>query len=80
MESMFGQIQLFAFNIEMRGWMVCDGRMLQIMSNQALFSLLGTRYGGDGHTTFAIPNLKGLAPHPELHYYIAIEGLYPERL
>ena len=54
-----GEIQLLAFDFAPRGWLPCDGRILQISANQALFSLLGTTYGGDGLTTFAIPDLRG---------------------
>ena len=79
MDCFLGQIQLFAFHFEMQGWLLCDGRMLQIRQNQALFALLGTRYGGDGVTTFAIPNLKDKAPLQELQYYIAIQGIFPSR-
>jgi len=79
MDCFLGQIQLFAFHFEMQGWLLCDGRMLQIGQNQALFALLGTRYGGDGVTTFAIPNLKDKAPLQELQYYIAIQGIFPSR-
>ncbi|WP_245391443.1 phage tail protein [Sulfurospirillum barnesii] len=74
-----GQIQLFAFNFEMRGWLLCDGRMLPIEQNQALYAIIGTTYGGDGRTTFAIPNLKDKAPFPELQYYISVEGIFPAR-
>ncbi|MCR1810279.1 phage tail protein [Sulfurospirillum sp. hDNRA2] len=79
MDFVLGQIQLFAFHFEMEGWLLCDGRALPISQNQALFSHLGTTYGGDGHSTFCIPNLKDKAPLPELRYYIAIQGLYPMR-
>ncbi|WP_060826077.1 phage tail protein [Sulfurospirillum cavolei] len=79
MDFILGQIQLFAFQFEIRGWVLCDGRLLQIMNNQALFALIGTTYGGDGHTTFAVPNLKGLAPDPHTQYFIAVEGIFPQR-
>lgn len=59
MESFLGQIQAFGFNFAPRGWAFCDGQLLAISSNQALFSLLGTTYGGDGRTTFALPDLRG---------------------
>jgi microcystin-dependent protein len=57
-----GQISMFAGNFAPRGWALCDGQLLSINSNQALFSLLGTTYGGDGRTTFALPDLRGRAP------------------
>lgn len=59
MEPFLGQIQAFGFNFAPRGWAKCDGQLLAISSNTALFSLLGTTYGGDGRTTFALPDLRG---------------------
>ncbi|ASE63832.1 phage tail protein [Chryseobacterium indologenes] len=59
MEEYMGIVKLFAGNFAPRGWMFCDGSLLSIAQNSALFSLLGTTYGGDGITTFALPNLKG---------------------
>jgi len=59
MTAFLGQIELFADDIVPRGWAKCDGRLLQIATNQALFSLIGTIYGGDGVTQFALPNLRG---------------------
>lgn len=54
-----GEIDWFAGNFEPRGWAFCDGRLLPIAQNTALFSLLGTIYGGDGRTTFALPDVRG---------------------
>jgi microcystin-dependent protein len=54
-----GQISLFGFNFAPRGWGRCDGQILPIAQNTALFSLLGTNYGGNGQTTFALPDLRG---------------------
>ena len=62
MEPFVGEIMLFAGNYAPRGWAVCDGQLLAISQNDALFSLLGTTYGGDGRTTFALPDLRGRAP------------------
>ncbi len=59
MEPFIGQIQAVGFNFAPRGWALCDGQLLAISQNQALFSLLGTTYGGDGRTTFALPDLRG---------------------
>ncbi|AUS07266.1 phage tail protein [Tamlana carrageenivorans] len=53
---------MFAGNFAPRGWAFCDGQLLAISQNQALFSLLGTTYGGDGRTTFALPDLRGRVP------------------
>lgn len=57
-----GEVFLFAGNFAPRGWAFCDGQLLPIASYQALFSILGTTYGGDGRTTFALPDLRGRAP------------------
>ncbi len=59
MEPFIAQIQSFGFNFAPRGWSECNGSLLAISSNPALFSLLGTTYGGDGRTTFAVPDLRG---------------------
>ena len=59
MEFFLGQIILFAGNFAIRGFAFCNGQLLAISQNQALFSLLGTTYGGDGRTTFALPDLRG---------------------
>lgn len=56
------EIRIFAGNFAPRGWALCNGQLLSISQNTALFSLLGTTYGGDGKTTFALPNLQGSAP------------------
>jgi len=61
-EPYLGEIRMFAGNFAPRGWALCDGQFLSISSNSALFSLLGTTYGGDGRTTFALPDLRGRAP------------------
>ena len=61
-EAFIGQMKIFAGNFAPRGWALCNGQILSIRENQALFSLLGTTYGGDGRTTFALPDLRGRAP------------------
>jgi microcystin-dependent protein len=59
------EIRIFPFNFAPRGWAWCDGQLLPLSQNTALFSLLGTTYGGNGRTNFALPNLQGRAPmHP----------------
>ena len=64
-EPFIGQIQIWAGNFAPRGWAFCNGALLPIAQNTALFSLLGTIYGGDGRTTFGLPNLQGRVPmHP----------------
>jgi microcystin-dependent protein len=57
-----GELKIIAFNYPPKGWAFCNGQLLPINQNQALFSLLGTNYGGDGITTFGLPNLQGRIP------------------
>lgn len=61
-EPFIGEIKMFGFNFPPRGWAVCNGQIMPINQNMALFSLLGTYYGGDGQTTFALPDLQGRTP------------------
>jgi microcystin-dependent protein len=61
-EPFLGEIKLVAFNFPPRGWATCDGQVLSISQNQALFAILGTTYGGNGMTTFALPDLRGRVP------------------
>jgi len=67
MEPFIAQIMLFGGNFAPRGWAFCDGSLLPISQNTALFSLIGTIYGGDGRTTFALPDLRGRAPIHQGH-------------
>eukprot|EP01104_Vermistella_antarctica_P012350 TRINITY_DN355_c0_g5_i3.p1 TRINITY_DN355_c0_g5~~TRINITY_DN355_c0_g5_i3.p1 ORF type:complete len:163 (+),score=4.03 TRINITY_DN355_c0_g5_i3:353-841(+) len=59
LDPFVGQIMMFGGNFAPRGWAFCDGQLLAVADNDALFSLLGTIYGGDGETTFALPDLRG---------------------
>ena len=59
METMIGTIMTVGFNFAPKGWALCNGQILQIQANQALYALLGNIYGGDGKTTFALPDLRG---------------------
>jgi microcystin-dependent protein len=61
-EQFTGEIRLMSFNFAPKGWALCNGQLLPINQNQALFSLLGTRFGGNGQTTFGLPNLQGKVP------------------
>lgn len=61
-EPFVGEIMMVGFNFAPRGWALCNGQTLSIAQNTALFSLLGTTYGGDGRSTFALPNLQGRVP------------------
>lgn len=61
-EPFLGELKLVGFNFPPRGWAFCDGQLLSIAQNTALFALLGTTYGGNGQTTFALPDLRGRTP------------------
>ncbi len=75
-EPFVGEIRMFAGNFAPRGWAFCDGQLLAVSQNDALFSLLGTIYGGDGRTTFGLPDTRGRLPiHPGTG-----PGLSPRRL
>lgn len=75
-EAYIGEVRLFAGNYAPVGWAFCDGRLLAIGDNDALFSLIGTTYGGDGQTTFALPDLRGRLPMGQG----AGSGLTPRRM
>jgi microcystin-dependent protein len=62
MDPFLGEIRPFGFNFNPRGWALCNGQLMAISQNTPLFSLLGTNYGGNGQTTFGLPNLQGRAP------------------
>lgn len=62
MDPFVAEIRIFPFNFAPKGWAFCDGQLMAISQNTALFSLLGTTYGGDGKSTFALPNLQGMVP------------------
>jgi len=61
-EPFLAEVRIVGFNFAPRGWAFCDGQILPINQNQALYSLLGTTYGGDGRTSFALPDLRGRTP------------------
>jgi len=74
-----GEIRMFAGNFAPAGWMFCDGQLLPISENETLFNLIGTTYGGDGQSTFALPDLRGRLPlhmgqGPGLQNYILAEN------
>lgn len=83
MDYFLGQINLFAINFQPSGWIPCDGRLMAVRSNQALFALLGTKFGGDGINNFAIPDLRtsmfGSNSDFKLIYYMCINGIWPPR-
>ncbi len=81
-DPFIGEVIQFAGNFAPRGWAFADGTVLQISQNTALFSLLGTNYGGDGRTTFALPDLRCLEPNvngDQMRYIIALVGTFPSR-
>jgi microcystin-dependent protein len=61
-EPFLGELRLMSFNFPPKGWALCNGQFMPINQNQALFALLGTQYGGNGQTTFALPDLRGTVP------------------
>ena len=86
MEGTIGEIKLFAGNFAPRSWAFCSGQLLPIASNEALFSILGTNYGGDGRTSFALPDLREKDENGkprnwnnEPAYIICLTGMYPSR-
>jgi len=78
-DALIGSIYLFPYNFAPSGWLSCEGQVLTITQYQALYALIGPTYGGDGRTTFALPNLKGAEPLPTIKYYMATTGIFPSR-
>ena len=79
-EPFIGEITIFAGSYSPRGFAFCEGQMLEITQYTALFSILGTRYGGDGRTTFALPNLKDAEKSLNgARYIMALQGMFPVR-
>ena len=79
-EGILAEIRLFAGTFAPNGWAYCDGSTMAIMQNQALFSLIGTQFGGDGQKTFQLPNLPPVkAGNAEIRYIICLQGIYPQR-
>ena len=81
MDPFIGEIRLFPYTFAPRGWAPCNGALLPISQFTALFSLLGTAFGGDGQTTFGLPNIPNPVGSalPQGGLYIALEGIYPQR-
>ena len=77
-EPFVGEIRLFPYNFALTGWMRCEGQLLPILQYQALFALFGTTFGGDGRTSFQLPNLRE-GPAANTFYYIALQGVFPSR-
>lgn len=82
-DGTIGEIRLFAGNFAPRNWAFCHGQKMSISENTALFSILGTTYGGDGRTSFALPDLRGKGANSgnnqPPHYIICLVGIYPSR-
>jgi len=78
-ESFIGEIKVFPYNFAPRGWCFCEGQIMPIAENEALFSLLGVMYGGDGRTTFALPDLREQGKVLGMKYCIYLSGMYPSR-
>lgn len=76
-EDLIGSITLMAVTFEVQDYFICDGRQLPITQYQALYSLIGNRYGGDGRNNFNLPKMT--APDPNMRYYICVNGYYPSR-
>ena len=77
-DPFIGQIIMFGGNFAPRGWAFCSGQLLSISSNQVLFSIIGTLYGGDGRTTFGLPDLRGRAAlHAESSFTLGVKGGTP---
>lgn len=79
MEEFIGNIKLYPYNFAPMDTLLCNGQLVNIVTSQALFSLIGTTYGGNGSTNFAVPNMLGLEPIPGMNYYIMVNGIYPVR-
>jgi len=79
-EAFIGEVRAMPYDFLPTGWAPCDGRLLEVGANPALYSLLGSRYGGDGKTTFALPKIPPLkGKEGTLQYCIAIRGMFPRR-
>lgn len=92
MEAYIGMVAQFPYNRVLVGWFLCNGQLLDVKGNEALFSLIGFRFGGDNHNHFAVPDLRPKDEHgnpihleigdmyngkPYIPYYICSQGLYP---
>jgi microcystin-dependent protein len=77
-DGFLGSIVCFAFTYAPTGWLPCDGQALDISTNQALYTLIGIKFGGNGTTNFCLPNLNASARFGgNMRYYIATTGIYP---
>lgn len=79
MEYFIGQILLFPYNFVPRDFMACRGQFLSISEYSTLFSLIGTKFGGNGISNFGLPDLSDAEPISDMIYCINLEGIYPSR-
>ena len=79
MDEYLGIIKLFGGNFIPKGFLECNGQLLSIQNYQALYSLLGTNYGGDGISNFALPKLQSPTTESQMKYIMCVEGVYPQR-
>ncbi|MGK5079966.1 phage tail protein, partial [Janthinobacterium sp. HLX7-2] len=79
MEPFLGEIRLFSIGFAPRGWAACEGQMMPVSTNTALFSLLGVQFGGNGTTTFGLPDLRGRVPvnPPKLRHFSNFSDSWP---
>jgi len=77
MDPILGEIDLFAFNFAPVNWMECAGQTLSIATYSTLYSLIGTKFGGDGSTNFCLPDMRRAALFLNAKYYISLSGEYP---
>jgi len=79
MEYYLGEIELFPYMFAPIDFMLCNGAILQIQQYSALYSLIGAKFGGNGTSTFALPNLLNDTPLSGMNYYMCVAGIYPSR-
>lgn len=81
MEGYIGEIRLFGGNFAPKGWHICDGTQFNVKGNEALFSIIGNFYGGDGRTNFMLPKIEPVtsANRMRINYIICIAGVFPQR-
>jgi microcystin-dependent protein len=79
MDPFLSTIRLLPYNFTPIGWLPCEGQILQITQYQALFALIGAKFGGNGSTTFALPDLRGFEPQAGARYFMATMGIFPPR-
>jgi microcystin-dependent protein len=79
MDEYMGEIRLFPYQFAPMNWAYCQGQSLSVNQYSALFSLIGTQFGGDGRTNFCLPDLRGASPVSGTMYCICVMGMYPSR-